>query len=434
MNIKGLSGSFFLLWQGLIVSAIGMGLFSTVSILWLTTEVGSGSMAGLFMLMNISGTVVVLAGGVMADRLSRKSIIVIADFACGIVLFGMGLVFYLYEDITIRVIALFAGQFILSIIGSAAMPSFMALLGDILPEKRLPIGNMLLTFGASAGDIVSRSLGGQLFVLLGAPLLIFFTSVTYLFSSLSEKFIRVPETDFSKQQGEKKVTDFRMLVSELRAGFLYVLNNEGIKDILITRFICQACSTSLFVALPFLIENQYNKGIEWFGYFLSILTVGLMLGSLYGGVTFNQVEGMGRRTNQYVFCMIVSPLLYVGLFFLENVYCVSVLMFCIGFFSMGLPNALVMPQIQIVVPNDLRGRVMSVNLMVISCCVFGAALSGFLIDVFDKNAALVMGLWGVLACVVVYPLLLKKACLGFLEVVKKSVGDGNGNQLAHIHK
>jgi MFS family permease len=159
-----------------------------------------------------------------------------------------------------------------------------------------------------------------------------------------------------------------------------------------------------------------------------------MLGSIYGGVSFNQVEGMGRRTNQYVFCMIVSPLLYVGIFFLENVYSVSVLIFCIGFFSIGLPNALVMPQFQIVVPNDLRGRVMSVNLMVISCCVFGAALSGFLIDVFDKNAALVMGLWGVLACVVVYPLLLKKACLGFLEVVKKSVGDGNGNQLAHIHK
>ena len=76
---------FVLLWQGQLVSQIGSQAFLVGMMYWAMEATGSGSLMGVLMMLTmLPGVLLGPLGGTLADRFSRKLIIVICDVLSGI--------------------------------------------------------------------------------------------------------------------------------------------------------------------------------------------------------------------------------------------------------------------------------------------------------------------------------------------------------------
>ena len=79
-----------LLWTGLAVALLGSGLW-LVALAWQVIELGGGpvQLSVVTTAYSIGLLVCVLFGGIAADRLSQRSVIVVADSVRGVVLLGL---------------------------------------------------------------------------------------------------------------------------------------------------------------------------------------------------------------------------------------------------------------------------------------------------------------------------------------------------------
>src|SRR5436853_7117302 len=87
---KLMNRNFFLLWQGQFISQVGNQVYAVAMVFWITQTLNSASMLGL--LLMLSTLPAVLLGpfaGTLADRKSRRSIIIVSDLICGMVVIAL---------------------------------------------------------------------------------------------------------------------------------------------------------------------------------------------------------------------------------------------------------------------------------------------------------------------------------------------------------
>ena len=74
-------------WQGQTVSRVGSQLFSAAMVFWIKRTTGSASIIGLISLVaGLPGVLLIPIGGVVADRYSRRKIMIISDLLRGLAL------------------------------------------------------------------------------------------------------------------------------------------------------------------------------------------------------------------------------------------------------------------------------------------------------------------------------------------------------------
>ena len=100
----------------------------------------------------------------------------------------------------------------------------------------------------------------------------------------------------------------------------------------------------------------------------------------------------------YRLSMLTLPLWCMSLAFIDNIYSAMLPIFFISFSLQGICGTFIATQIQLTTPTDLRGRVMSIYMMMGSFTAVSGFLSGMLIDVLDKNVGLVLGVSGIVGC------------------------------------
>ena len=174
--------NFFLLLQSFAFSAFGNYLFNVVAVLWLIDVADSASLVGLLMLVGgIMTTICLLFGGVVADHFSRRSILIWVGFNKGLAILGLATLFFLSNSVSFRITGMFIAQIILGMSSGFTTPAYQALLPDILSTNRLAMGNGMLHASASISQIIGTGLGGLLFVLLGAPVILIITGISFFY-------------------------------------------------------------------------------------------------------------------------------------------------------------------------------------------------------------------------------------------------------------
>lgn len=177
------------LWLGQTLSALGSQAGGTAfSLLAILTVAASPAQLGLLgALRAIPALLLGLAAGVWVDRLTRRPLLMAADFGRALLLGGLAL---LGASGALRFEALCVIAFLvagLAVLFDVAYPAYTP---SLVAPDRLVAANARLAMGESVAEIIGPGLGGWLTQAVGAASAIGLDAVSFLLSALSLATIR----------------------------------------------------------------------------------------------------------------------------------------------------------------------------------------------------------------------------------------------------
>ena len=173
---------FWQLWVSGLLIVIGYQAFPVALAVTVLDAGGSASTLGSILAARVfSSVLLVLAGGVWADRLPQKYVMVFADCLRGVL--TLAIVFASVAHAHAWVLALII--FIMGAGEALGAPASNSILPSILPVEKLPAGNALRSVTGRTGSIVGPAIGGLMVATLGTKLtFIYVAGMFFLGTSL----------------------------------------------------------------------------------------------------------------------------------------------------------------------------------------------------------------------------------------------------------
>jgi MFS family permease len=410
---------FFLLWQGQLVSQIGSQAFLLGMMYWTMEATGSGSLMGVLMMLTVLPAVLLgPLGGTLADRYSRKFIIVICDVLSGIAMLALTGLFLLESASTELLIAcLVLVATCVGVVQAFFRPAIMAAIPDLVPPPKISAANSLNQFSYQFSSVMGQGTGGVVYSFLGAPLLFLIDGVTFLFSALSESFIQIPQKPAEKSVNTKEA--LKSFHRDMMYGLRYVWRWIGMRDFLIMIGLVHFFAMPFIVLMPFYVELRLGEGADWYGFLMAGFSGGSVTGYVFAGA-FSLAGQMRSRLS--LILLSVASILYGLLGVVNQPYVALIVVFLSGA-MLGIFNVNMMTIIQTSVTSELRGRVMGLVMTIANAASpLGMVAGGVAADLTGKNVPLIYAICG--GAIVVSVLLLgsRQPVLHFLA------GSGNRNQ------
>ena len=401
--------NFLLLWQGLFVSSIGDIAYEIALGFWILAVTGStGLMGGLMAASAIPRVLLAPFAGVLVDRLNRKRLIVGMDAIRGAVVVLVGIA---AAAGLARVWMVFAAGIVIGAAAAVFNPSISSVIPDIVPRERLVKGNSFFSMIRAGSGVLGNSLGGILYGLLGAPVMFLINGVSYLFSSTTELFLRIPRVHHERAQ--------MRYWTDMKEGLSFVWRNTGL------RFMMAAAGALNFFAwiaivliLP-LFQRTPSLGPERYGLIMAALTVGMLVGM---ATTAAVKIPEGRR----LFVFSVSAVAFIvpmALFPHFTLFPLMLVMVIVAGYFNAIVNVLIQSVIQLAVPQNVRGKVMGLlEALTQGLTPIGMAVGGLLGEVLPLRLVISGGF--AMMGVVVIPLLFTSAVREFFAIPATEANSG----------
>ena len=164
-----------------IVVNIGTTAFPMVLAISIIDSGGNATTLGIVMAAKVlGGTGFLLVGGVWADRLKRKNVMISADISRALLV--LLLVYVSASNLSIFWMALVV--FLIGIGDAFSAPASSAIINTVLPDSVLQQGNVVRGATLRIGGIIGPAIGVALVALIGAQWTLIFTSLAFLSSVL----------------------------------------------------------------------------------------------------------------------------------------------------------------------------------------------------------------------------------------------------------
>ncbi|MCU7495889.1 MAG: MFS transporter [Ignavibacteria bacterium] len=386
MPKKLLNRNFILLMQGQSISLLGNQVFSIAAIFWIKHLTDSASLIGLIgMISSIPAILLSSVGGAVADRYSRRKILIYCDALNGIAVLVLASVLYLSPGKTDLVLAsFFAISLLMSVVNSFFQPAISAAVPDLVPREKITGANSLDQASEQVMTFLGQGIGGVLFRMLGAPMLIFFNGVSFLFAAICEVFIEIPQKIPEKGKDWKdQMAHFKKDVIE---GFRYVWNNQGLKKMTLLFTFINFMTVPVIVLLPFYVEDFLKATADWYGFLLAMYGIGSMLGYILAGLL--KLKGRLRAFTVLTFFLAESSGFgFLGL--ISSTATALVLAVIAGTLN-GFVGVYIITALQVTTPSPMRGRVFGFISSLSGAMVpLSMGLAGFIFDATGKNIQLI---------------------------------------------
>ncbi|HUF08004.1 MAG TPA: MFS transporter [Rhodothermales bacterium] len=399
--------NFTLLWQGQFISLLGSQAFFVAVSFWVAEATESPALLGSLLMASIlPGLLLTPLGGVIADRHSRVNLVIASDLIRAVVIIGAAGVHFSQAPIDAKVLAIGIAMVISGIVGAFFQPAVNAMIPDLVPTGRLAAANSATQVSAQVASIAGQALGGILYKVLGASTLILIDGLTFLLSAGSETFIRADRTRVGSRDAGASV------LPQIREGMAWVGHQPGMFHFLIAAALLNFFMAPMIVLLPFYVSGHLGASVQWYGFLVASLSAGSVFGSVVAGVV--PVSGR-RRARTLTILFVVTPLLLSSLAATGSRFVALGLMCAAGGCSAFI-NVNVFAQFQRMTPTELRGRVISLVLVVAGgAAPLGMAAGGVITEASGGRVDLTFLISGTSAALIGMLLLARKEPQQFLS-------------------
>ena len=330
-----------------LIFVLGASAFPIALAVTVLDNGGDASALGLILASRVlAGTLFMLIGGVWADRLPRKWIMIGADsFRAAICLV---LLVVSANDMPLWAIGLLV--FLMGLGDSFGAPAGSAIVPSLLPDHLLPAGNVAKGLVAKIGTIVGPGLGGLSIAFLGADWT--FALIGGFFLVATSMILRIHEPPRQEILEDKPTFLF-----ELKEGFKLVWEIKWIAaSIAMASFQLMVIVAAETVLLPIVSRREFGTD--------SVFALSAAAFSLGGMISAIVAIKMRPKRPGFVAIWLwalfaIAPLV---LAFPINEYVVIGGYFIAGL-SIGGWEAYWVTAVQREVPQDMQGRVFSIDMV-----------------------------------------------------------------------
>lgn len=368
--------NFFLLWQGQLVSVFGDALYSMALGFWVLQETGSTTIMGSIMaLVTIPRIILGPFAGVIVDRCDRKKLIILGDLIRGI---GMLIIATLALNGSLKIWMVMLMGIVLGICSSFFNPSIQSVLPEIVPSDKLIKANSSYQMATTGADIVGQSIGGLLYTVIGAPLMFLINSISYLFSSFTEGFIKIPKIE------RKNVNiTFR---EDFMEGIKFILRFKGlIRSLIMAFFVNFLFGMIRVLIIPWFVSDP-SLGMAKYGILNGFQSFGFLIGTLV--LSFITIKS-NQKYNVYIFS-IVTFVSLIGLGAFINNFVIVIICFTSAFGFMFVFNTVANSTIMELTPADKRGKVFAtIGTLAMAISPIGNFVGGVLGEFMNPRAVII---------------------------------------------
>lgn len=340
---------FRLMWSGAFTSTTGTWMQNTAQA-WLVLEM-TGVRSSFFLgLLGFLGDLPILlfslVGGVVADRIDRRKLLLGSQYtqmACALVL--TLLVYF-------KVVAIWHMMILVFVAGTAMAfggPAYQALIPGLVDRKNLSNAVALNSIQFNLARVIGPVAAGQAMALFGAAMCFFLNGLSFLAVIVSLYLIKA---SFLPAKTTESVA------AGIKSGFSFVRERGALWQLTVLGFVSTFCGIPLLTQLPVIARNTFGLNAKGYSYMLATSGVGSIIGALiYAGLSQRKRQGLLALRVQLTFAVLL------GTFALSKSLALSY--FCLFFGGMCLITlfASVTSLVQMVVTEEMRGRVMSIFML-----------------------------------------------------------------------
>jgi MFS family permease len=315
-----------------------------------------------------------LFGGVYADLFNRRKLLIATQTVHMFNAAALGALvllrdWKLWEGLSLRhVIAI---TFVSGLSSTLATPAFQALMLDLVKREDLPSAVALNSAQFNLSRIIGPTIGGLLFVVIGIAGCYFLNSASYLAVIAALMLLRMPPWSAPAGLGAREM--WRQLI----AGIRYVRKRPRVQALLGVATVISLCGGPFLIFLPVFARDVLNREAEGLSRLWAAMGVGALLSALAMAYSLSNSRRRGR--------LLLAGNIFFGLavaaFALSRNFALSCLFLALVGAGMVCITTTVNTLLQILVQDEMRGRVMSMYaLAFIGLPPVGGLLIGALAD------------------------------------------------------
>jgi MFS family permease len=360
-----ISRNFGLLWAGQSISYIGDALLDFTFALWIAFGLGRGqpwaplAVSGVLAASSVGTLVIGPISGVFVDRWDKRRtmmavILIQAILTAALLLFADLTPLPVFPgghpSLAMKLVALYVVIFLVYGLAQFARAARTALIGDIVAEPDQPQASGLIETVAGLSFIIGFGVAPLLFVPFGIGVALTVDALSFVVAFLAILAVHAPPSARSVKRGERG-----NVRREFVAGLRFALGNLVTRTLLITLVIVLFGSGAINALFVFFVAQDLHASEQAIGLFPVVLGVGVVLGSLLGGMLAKHIGLVRIFWGSIILVGIAAIVLSRQTALIPGLICA---------FLVGIPNGSInvalMPLVLRVTPKEMVGRVMNV--------------------------------------------------------------------------
>lgn len=363
--------------MGQIISVFGSSLLRFGFSLYVLDLTGREDIFGLLLAVSYAPLLLAPIGGVIADRVNRRNLIVLLDFF-SVVLALVFIVFLTLGEMSIILIGCI--MFLFGVVGAMVQPTVNASVPVLVMKEKLEQANSMVSGVGAVAAMLAPITGAVLYGMLGMQLLTTLCCIAFFIAGVTAIFIKMP---YQRRSFGLSIIDSTFC--DLKEGFSYVIRKTLIFKVMLLAAILNLLVTPFFiVGAPIVLYKIMKSSNTMFGLGMGLFELATILGAISIGLFSEKlsINGLYKWIGAIAVLFVLMAISLLPGMLTQGFYGSFVM-----YFAGALPVTMILTMISIYVitviqkltPNELLGKVMA-NIMAVSQCAapIGQVIYGFL--------------------------------------------------------
>ena len=385
---------FFAIWSGQALSLLGSALTQFVLVWWITQETGSPTaLATAGIMAMLPSALFSPLGGVIADRLSRRMVMIITDVitaVCMLILVG------LFATDSIQLWHIYTLMFVRATMQAFQHPASAASTMNLVPNDWLDRAAGMNQTLQGMMTIAAAPLGALALAVLPTQGALMIDVATAVLGIVPLLIFKIPQPKVP--QG----TEAKTVLQDLRAGVHTIRSNPGLVTLYAITGLVVFTIMPTFALTPLLVMEHFGGGVTQVAIMEGLAGIGMLLGGVF--------IGLWKLKSRRALIVMISFGISCGTVALTALasaplFWLAIFWWWLSGFTFSTGNAPMMVLLQTVIPNEMQGRAFSLLNMIFGLAgPLGLLIAGPMGEKFGIQAVFIVG--GTLSAVICFGSLL----------------------------
>lgn len=388
--MKLFNRNFLFLIGSQLFSVFGATIAQFAISLYVLDKTGSMSVFSIVLSLSMLSKVIFLPfGGIIADRLPKRNLMIVMDFIY--LVLSLGLAYSVLNDNTIFIMGVIS--IVLGIVSSFETPVVQSAIPLVCTKENIPQSNGVINSIAMLSNILAPVIAGIVYNFEKAYIVFIVSSILFFIAVLCEIFLVIGYEKKSK----KKESAIGIVKNDFKEVVIYFKSNTIIVKICTVTFLLNLfISAFINTVIPYTVRVDWKVSNGDFGIMNMLLALGGLVGSILVTTIASRLKGIKMTRllllNSLLFALLAVP--YSNNFSNKLSFWITTILITFIIMLFTMVSVQLISFVQMLTSSDILGRVMSFIIMLSTLAMpLGQIIYGFLGRyILGRNAVIIISI------------------------------------------